>query len=89
MSPVKHLIPNPYSFELLEDKLSDLGIIWDKRKGKGSHGAFRGLDLSGRKQSFTIPHTQQKEVKKQMLNKLRDRFQLNGSNLDAFFATRK
>ena len=32
---------------------------------------------------------QQKEVKKQMLNKLRDRFQLNGSNLDAFFATRK
>ena len=89
MPPVKQLIPNPYRFKLLKDKLSDLGIIWDSSRGKGSHGVFMGEDQSGRQQCFPIPRTQQRQVQKQMLNKLRVRFQLEGSTWDSFFATRK
>ena len=89
MSPAKRLIPDPYEFRLLKAKLSDLGIIWDRSRGKGSHGVFMGEDMSGRPQCFPIPRNQQKQVHKSVLNKLRRRFQLDGSRWDAFFAARK
>mgnify|MGYP001587384376 FL=1 len=61
--------------------LSDFGIQWDERKGKGSHGAFKGLTrVSKTRAVFTIPHGQQKETDRPYIVAIRRRFELTKEN---------
>jgi len=57
--------------------LSDFGIQWNERKGKGSHGAFQGLThVSKIRAVFVIPHHQQRETRKPYIAAIRRRFEL-------------
>lgn len=75
----------PYPFRKLRKKLALQGIEWDRKGGKGSHGVFAGPDRHGRRQSFPLPRSQQREVTQDYMNALRRRFGLQGREWDAFF----
>lgn len=64
-------------FRKLKRILHKYGIVWDSRKGKGSHGVFVGPShQTGLKQVYTVPGTQQKKVSKAYLTPLRRKFEL-------------
>ncbi len=69
-------------FNTVAKVLSSYGIVWEKSRGKGSHGAFVGNDKDGNSQSFPLPRSQHKDVHKHYLKELCRRFQLDPN--DAF-----
>jgi len=87
----KHVIPNPYSFSLLKDKLSPLGINWVPSKGKGGHGSFVGPDHIGEEQAYPLPDIKNErgQINSSYFKTLRRRFGLAGSKWDEYFANRK
>ena len=73
-------IPNQYKFRKLRKALKQKGIEWHQAKGKGSHGAFVGL-VNGKSVVYTLPDSEQKEVKKIYLRDLIRRFEIKDKNL--------
>lgn len=76
-------------FRKLVKKLATFGIRWDKRSGKGSHGAFIGMTAQTRlSRVFVIPYSQQREISKAYLAPLRRAFELtteDGISDDEFY----
>jgi hypothetical protein len=68
-------------FRELRKKLAPLGIHWDERKGKGSHGVFVGMTVKTKiRRVFPLPRKQQKEVSRTYLISLRRAFELTAEN---------
>lgn len=64
-------------FRHLKRVLSKYGIEWDERRGKGSHGVFRGPTYSSKlNKVYPIPKDQQKETSTIYINPLRRTFEL-------------
>jgi hypothetical protein len=74
-------IPKSYSFRELAKLLAPQEIVWKKGKGKGSHGAFVGLDSKGNLQAFSLPRSQSKDVRKHYLKELCRRFDISADDL--------
>jgi len=74
-------IPKQISFSSLKRRLKKLDIYWHKRKGKGGHGSFVGLDKQGNNQSYPLPSDQHREVRKTYLRGLLRRFGLDPSDV--------
>lgn len=73
-------------FRRVKERLKSLGIIWNPRRGKGSHGAFIGPHQeTGRKQTFPIPQSQQREITIDYLKGIRRRFGLTDEKWTDFF----
>ena len=75
------VIPKSISFSPLKRQLKKYEIYWRPRKGKGGHGSFVGPDRNGNIQSFPLPSSQHKEIRKIYLKGLCRRFQLDASEL--------
>jgi len=69
-------IPRSFPFKRLKRKLAKYNISWDQQRGKGSHGCFVGLDSKGKRQSYPIPYKQQKNINRNYLKALFNRFAL-------------
>jgi len=68
-------------FRDLRKVLARYDIFWDKRKGKGSHGAFVGPSHKTRlKRAYTLPESQQKKTRQPYLDRLREQFELTPEN---------
>ena len=80
------LIPKSFSIRKLKTRLNKLGIVWVKRKGKGSHGGFSGPDYRGRIQVYGLPrHSSKKEVRKAYLKGLCRHFGFTDSQIREIF----
>ena len=76
-------IPKLFPVRELKKKAKKQGIIWDKSKGKGGHGAFVGPDTKGNIQVYPLPSSQhKKEVTSTYLRGFLRRFCLNEEFLD-------
>jgi hypothetical protein len=70
------------SFRQVKTNLHRIGISWNPKRGKGSHGCFIGPNQKTRRvHSFPIPRNQQREMNIDYIKRLRDRFGLD----DTFF----
>ncbi len=64
-------------FRRLRQILSNFGIEWDKSRGRGSHGVFRGQTHSSRlNKVYPIPKEQQKDTSQVYIKPLRRTFEL-------------
>ena len=74
------------SFRRIKQNLAKFDIIWNPKKGKGSHGSFVGPHLeSARSNAFPIPKSQQREINLDYVNGLRRRFGVTDKKWDTLF----
>ncbi len=83
------VIPRKISHSSLKRHLRKVGIEWQRGKGKGSHGSFVGFDAKGKKQSFTIPISNGKEVWRTYLKGLIHRFGFTDKQIAEIFPKTK
>jgi len=69
------------SFPSLKRHLKQHEIYWEKRKGKGGHGAFVGPDQNKNKQAFSLPTSQHRQVQREYVSSLCRRFGLDINEL--------
>ena len=74
------------SFRQIKSNLNTLGISWEPKRGKGSHGCFIGPHQeTGRLHSYPIPHNQQREITTDYIKGIRRRFGLTDKKWDELF----
>lgn len=71
------------SFRQVRNNLHKIGIFWDPKRGKGSHGCFIGPNQkTQRLHSFPVPRNQQLEMNIDYIKRLRERFSLDEDFFD-------
>jgi len=74
------------SFRNIKKNLQKIGISWDAKRGKGSHGCFFGPNQkTQRLHSFPIPKNQQREITIDYVNGIRRHFGLTDKEWDYLF----
>ena len=74
------------SFRQIKNNLNEIGIFWDPKRGKGSHGCFIGPNKeTGGLHAFPIPKSQQREINIDYLKALRRHFGLTDNKWDSLF----
>lgn len=68
-------------FRDLRRVLAEFGIVWNERRGKGSHGVFEGLTKTTRiRHVFVLPRSAQRDVHPPYLRALRTTFELTAEH---------
>lgn len=74
------------SFRQIRKNLNGLGISWDPKRGRGSHGCFTGPNQeTGGLHSYPIPQNQQREITIDYIKGIRHHFGLTDKKWDSLF----
>ena len=85
MSDDAVVYPKLFKFSVLKRRLKKHHIYWRLRKGKGGHGSFVGPAADGEIQSYPLPTSQHREVRKVYLKGLCRRFELTNLQIKELF----